>query len=36
MAIPVFKLGLWGDFAIPGFLLLKQEYHILFLANTEI
>ncbi len=34
MPFSVFKPGLLADFAIPGFLLLEQEYHVLFLART--
>ncbi len=35
MPFSVFIPGLLDDFAIHGFLLLKEEYHILFLAKTE-
>ena len=36
MAFSVFKPCLWADFANPAFLLLKQEYIILFLAKSEL
>ncbi len=37
-AVPicVFKPCLLADFMIPGFLFLKQEYHVLFLARTQL